>query len=168
MTVIPGPPRSRLDPEPMPRRDWLGLTALWSAGSALLFAFVGSMRLPKAAIVAAPSKGFDVTLPESLREGEAFVPPERAVAVFRDAEGVYAISTICTHLGCVVKPGAAGFECPCHGSRFKPDGAVAKGPAPRPLSWLKVSAADGGFHIDEGKIVPPGTKLLPSGTGAKA
>jgi cytochrome b6-f complex iron-sulfur subunit len=159
MTVIPGTPRSRLDPEPMPRRDWLGLASLWSAASAMLFAMIGSLRLPKAAIVAAPSKGFDVTLPESLPAGEAFVPADRAVAVFRDSDGVYAISTICTHLGCVVKAHAEGFECPCHGSRFKSDGAVAKGPAPRPLSWLKVTAADGGFHIDEGKTVPPGTRV---------
>ncbi len=159
MTVVPGSPRSRLDPEPLPRRDWLGLASLWSAGSAMLFALLGSMRLPKAAIVAAQSKGFDVALPESLRIGEAFVPPNRAVAVFRDAEGVYAISTICTHLGCVVKPGAEGFECPCHGSRFKPDGAVSRGPAPRPLAWLKVTPGDGIFHVDEGKTVPPGTKV---------
>ena len=159
MTVIPGTPKSRLDPEPMPRRDWLGLASLWSAGTAMLFALVGSMRLPKAAIVAAQSKAFDVTLPESLPAGEAFVPPNRAVAVFRDGEGVYAISTICTHLGCVVKPGAEGFECPCHGSRFQHDGAVSRGPAPRPLAWLKVTAADGVVHVDEGKIVPPGTKV---------
>lgn len=159
MTVVPGTPKSRLDPEPLPRRDWLGLASLWSAGSAMLFALLGSLRLPKAAIVAAPSKGFDVTLPESLRIGEAFVPPNRAVAVYRDAEGVYAISTICTHLGCVVKPTAEGFECPCHGSRFQPDGGVARGPAPRPLAWLKVSGKDGVFHVDEGKTVPSGTKV---------
>ena len=159
MTVRPGTPKSRLDPEPMPRRDWLGLAALWSMASALLFATLGSMKLPMAAVVAAPSKGFDVTLPESLAAGDAFVPADRAVAVFRDSEGVYALSTICTHLGCVVKANAEGFECPCHGSRFKRDGAVAKGPAPRPLSWLKVGAATGGFHIDEGKTVPPGTRV---------
>ena len=73
--------------------------------------------------------------------GEAFVPAGRPVAVFRDAEGVYAISTICTHLGCVVKPTPEGFDCPCHGSRFAADGTVTKGPAPRPLPWLKVTAA---------------------------
>ena len=159
MTVIGGTPKSRLAPEPMPRRDWLGLAAIWSAGSALLFGLLGALRLPKAAVVAAQSKAFNVTLPESLPVGEAFIPPSRAVAVFRDAEGVYAISTICTHLGCVVKSGAEGFECPCHGSRFKPDGAVARGPAPRPLAWLKVKASGSGFQVDEGKTVAAGTKV---------
>jgi cytochrome b6-f complex iron-sulfur subunit len=159
MTVVPGTPQSRLDPEPVPRRDVLGLASLWSAVSALAFAFLGAMRLPNAAIVAAPSKSFGVTLPESLPEGEAFIPANRAVAIFRDGEGVYAISTICTHLGCVVKPGAEGFECPCHGSRFRPDGTVAKGPAPLPLPWLKVKAVTGGFQVDEATVVPPGTKV---------
>lgn len=159
MTVKAQTPKSRLDAEPVPRRDWLGLTSLWTAASAMLFALLGSMRLPKAAIVAAPAKSYDVTLPESLPAGEAFIPANRAVAIFRDGEGVYAISTTCTHLGCVVKPNAEGFECPCHGSRFAHDGAVARGPAPRPLPWLKVSAAGSVVHVDEGKLVPPGTKV---------
>lgn len=150
--------RSRLDPEPMPRRDFLGLSALAAAGASLLFALVGMLRLPKAAVLGSPAKKFNVTLPDALAPGEAFVPPGRAVAVFRDGAGVYAISNICTHLGCVVKAVPEGFECPCHGSRFASDGAVTKGPAPRPLPWLKVTANGSAWTIDEGKTVPPGTK----------
>lgn len=159
MTVRAGSPQSRLDPEPMPRRDWLGLASMWSAASALLFGFVGALRLPKAAVVAAPSKVFNAVLPESLPAGEAYVPAGRAVAIFRDGEGVYAISTICTHLGCVVRPHAEGFECPCHGSRFDANGGVVKGPAPRALPWLQVRLDNGAVRIDEGKTVPAGTKV---------
>ncbi len=159
MTVKAGQPKSRLDPEPIPRRDWLGLASLWSAASALLFGFVGALRLPKAAVVAAPSKSFKLALPESLPAGEALVPPGRAVAVYRDAEGVYALSMICTHLGCVVKPNPEGFECPCHGSRFSLTGGVVKGPAPRALPWLQVKIAGNQVQIDEGKTVPAGTKV---------
>ncbi len=159
MTLQPKPPRSRLDPEPMPRRDWLGLSGLWSMGGALLFGMFGMLKLPKAAVLASPSKKFKVTLPETLAAGEAFVPSGRSVAVFRDAEGVHAISTICTHLGCVVKPGAEGFECPCHGSRFHHDGSVSRGPAPRALPWLKVSVSGGILTVDEGTTVPSGTKV---------
>lgn len=151
--------RSRLDPEPVPRRDWLGLSALWTMGGALLFGLVGMMRLPKAAVLASPSKKFRVTLPEALAPGEAFVPPGRSVAVFRDAGGVYAISTVCTHLGCIVKATPEGFECPCHGSRFHPDGSVAKGPAPRPLPWLKVTVSGGAVLVDEGTVAPQGAKV---------
>jgi cytochrome b6-f complex iron-sulfur subunit len=120
---------------------------------------LGSLRLPKAAIVAPPSRGLEIALPESLPIGEPFLPPGKSVAIFRDGEGVYAISTICTHLGCVVKPNPEGFECPCHGSRFGRDGSVAKGPAPRPLPWLEVVARDGAWHVEEGKTVPAGTKV---------
>jgi Rieske Fe-S protein len=159
MTIKAGEERSRLDPEPIPRRDFLGLSALAAAAGSMLFAVVGMLRLPKAAVLASPSKKFTVTLPESLAVGESFVPPGRPVALFRDSDGVYAISTICTHLGCVVKASSEGFECPCHGSRFGPDGSVTKGPAPRALPWLKVSSSDGGLIVDEGTTVPPGSKV---------
>src|SRR3990172_9499115 len=111
MTVTPGTERSRLDPEPISRRDLLGLASFWSSASALLVAVLGMLRLPKAAVLPSPSRKFRVSLPDSLKPGEAFVPPGRSVAVFRDGEGVYAISTVCTHLGCIVKPHASGFEC---------------------------------------------------------
>jgi cytochrome b6-f complex iron-sulfur subunit len=159
MTTSAKPPRSRLEPEQMPRRDWLGLSALWTMGAALVFGVAGMLRLPKAAVLASPSKKFRLSLPDNLAAGEAFVPAGRSVAVYRDGEGVYAVSTICTHLGCVVKPNAEGFECPCHGSRFATDGTVTRGPAPRALPWLKVSITGGSITVDEGATVPPGTKV---------
>jgi Rieske Fe-S protein len=143
----------------MPRRDWLGLSSLWTMAGALLFGLIGMLRLPKAAVLASPSKKFTVALPETLAAGEAFVPPGRSIAVIRDSGGLYAVSTICTHLGCVIKPAAAGFECPCHGSKFAFNGDVVKGPAPRALDWLKVSVANGAVTIDEGTTVPQGTKV---------
>lgn len=159
MSTVPTTP-SRLDPEPVPRRDFLGLGALWAAGLALVTAAVGMLRLPKAAVVASPAKTFKVMLPETLVAGQAFIPAGRSVAIFRDADGVYAVSLICTHLGCIVKHLGNEFECPCHGSRFAGDGAVTKGPAPEPLAWLKVTGAGAGaFLVDEDSSVPPGTKV---------
>ena len=151
---------SRLDPDPIPRRDVLGLLSMWSMTSALLFATVGIMRLPKAAVLPSPSKRFRARLSETLPDNEAFVPPGRSVALFRDAGGVYAISIVCTHLGCIVKPTANGFECPCHGSVFARDGSVVKGPAPRALSWVSVSVSPAGVVVDEGRTVEAGTKVL--------
>ncbi|HBY59348.1 MAG TPA: cytochrome B6 [Solibacterales bacterium] len=159
MTTTAQKQRSRLDPEPMPRRDWLGLSSLWAMSGALLFGLLGLLKLPKAAVLASPSKKFRVAIPETLAAGEAYVPPGRSVAIYRDGDGVYAVSTICTHLGCVVKANAEGFECPCHGSRFTAQGEVTKGPAPRPLSWLKVSVSGGAVTVDEGVTVPLGTKV---------
>jgi cytochrome b6-f complex iron-sulfur subunit len=159
MTLQPKPSRSRLDPEPMPRRDWLGLSSLWAMAGALLFGLVGMIRMPKAAVLPSPSKKFKVALPENLPPGEPFVPPGRAVAIFKDPDGLYAVSMICTHLGCVVKANPEGFECPCHGSRFHADGAVARGPAPQPLPWLKITASGGVVTVDEGSTVRSGTKV---------
>ncbi|MEU8894253.1 Rieske (2Fe-2S) protein [Nocardia sp. NPDC048505] len=44
------------------------------------------------------------------------------------------LDTTCTHAGCKVTEIAGGtIICPCHGSKFGLDGAVAAGPATRPL-----------------------------------
>jgi nitrite reductase/ring-hydroxylating ferredoxin subunit len=159
MSASSPPVRSRLDPEPVARRDFLGLASLWAAASTFAFAALGALRLPKAAVLSSPSRKFRVDLPATLAPGQPFVAPGRSVAVYRDAQGVYAISTVCTHLGCIVRAEAGGFECPCHGSRFAADGAVTKGPAPTRLAWLAVSGSGGSYVVDEGASVPPGTKV---------
>jgi glycine/D-amino acid oxidase-like deaminating enzyme/nitrite reductase/ring-hydroxylating ferredoxin subunit len=54
------------------------------------------------------------------------------VAAYRDEDGdVVAVSPTCTHMGCHVTFNAAerSWDCPCHGSRFAPDGSVLQGPA---------------------------------------
>ena len=158
MTTSEGP-RSRLDPEPISRRDMLGLSSLWMTAASLMFAFIGALRLPKAAVLDSPSKRVRVSLPEALPEGTAFIPPGAGMAVFRDAGGVFAISTVCTHLGCIVTHSSDGFECPCHGSRFAHDGTVLQGPAPQSLRWLHVSASGDQWVVDEAAVVPPGTKV---------
>ncbi len=58
------------------------------------------------------------------------------VAASRDENGkVTLLSPICTHMGCVVDWNEAErtWDCPCHGSRFKPNGDVLSGPAESPL-----------------------------------
>ncbi len=162
MTTDPKQPiRSRLEPELMPRRDFLGLAAWWSAAAALLFGFLGAMRLPKAAVLPSPSKRFRVRLPASLVSGQAFIPAGRSVAIVKEAAGIYAVSTVCTHLGCIVKATETGFDCPCHGSKFHKDGSVLRGPAPKGLPWLEVKHLGGdNFLIDEGKAVAAGTTVV--------
>lgn len=159
MTTKAGKEKSRFDPEPMPRRDFLGLAALGATAVAFLFSIFGMLKLPKAAVSASPAKKFNLTLPDALANGEAYVPPGRNVAVFRDGEGVFAISTVCTHLGCIVKTSPLGFDCPCHGSGFTADGTVRKGPAPKALPWLKVTKNGSAYIVDEEKTVPKGTKV---------
>ena len=80
----------------------------------------------------------DVKDIEAIRpgEGKTVRVGGQRLAVYRDPGGVlHAVSSICTHLGCVVKfnDGEKSWDCPCHGSRFDVDGAVLDGPATRPL-----------------------------------
>jgi glycine/D-amino acid oxidase-like deaminating enzyme/nitrite reductase/ring-hydroxylating ferredoxin subunit len=69
-------------------------------------------------------------------EGGIVSSQGRKVAGYRDDAGtLHAVSTRCTHLGCQVAWNAAerSWDCPCHGSRFAPDGEILNGPATRPL-----------------------------------
>ena len=63
--------------------------------------------------------------------------------LFRTKAGVFAYSRICTHQGCTVNYDANSntLLCPCHGAAFDPtkDGAVVGGPAPAPLTKIKVA-----------------------------
>ena len=58
------------------------------------------------------------------------------VAAYRDQSGAVTLcSAVCTHMGCLVawNPAERTWDCPCHGSRFMPDGKVISGPAESPL-----------------------------------
>jgi cytochrome b6-f complex iron-sulfur subunit len=88
---------------------------------------------------------------------------EHHLYVYRDHEGIKAVSAICTHLGCILEKSIDGFECPCHGSCYNIDGKVLSGPAPRDLSWYSVSVdASGNIVINPGKTVPSDEKFLTS------
>jgi Rieske Fe-S protein len=57
---------------------------------------------------------------------------KKKVAVYKDAGGAtFERSAVCTHLGCIVAWNSTErtWDCPCHGSRFDPYGAVVNGPA---------------------------------------
>jgi cytochrome b6-f complex iron-sulfur subunit len=47
---------------------------------------------------------------------------EHKLFVYRDHEGIKAVSAVCTHLGCILEKSSDGFECPCHGSCYNDDG----------------------------------------------
>jgi len=64
------------------------------------------------------------------------------VAAYRSEAGkLTLLSPVCTHLGCHVEwnEAEATWDCPCHGSRFKPTGGVLSGPAEAPLEELPES-----------------------------
>ncbi len=96
--------------------------------------FVGD-RLPPS--LSGPS-GPSVSSVDEIAPGDGAVVQVagKRCAVHRDEDGkLHAVSARCTHLGCLVAFNRAeqAWECPCHGSRFDPDGQVVQGPAVRPL-----------------------------------
>lgn len=56
----------------------------------------------------------------------------------------YGISSICTHLGCVVPwdVNAGKFACPCHGSQYDATGKVVRGPAPLSLALAHADVSE--------------------------
>jgi glycine/D-amino acid oxidase-like deaminating enzyme/nitrite reductase/ring-hydroxylating ferredoxin subunit len=74
-----------------------------------------------------------------LGEGRVVDVDGQKVACSRDREGrLHQVSAVCPHLGCVVhwNDGELSWDCPCHGSRFRPNGEVLTGPAERSLQDL--------------------------------
>jgi cytochrome b6-f complex iron-sulfur subunit len=39
--------------------------------------------------------------------------------ILHDEAGLYALSAVCSHLGCTVGETNSGFECPCHAARAR-------------------------------------------------
>ncbi|WP_286681408.1 FAD-dependent oxidoreductase [Methanoculleus sp. DTU007] len=69
-------------------------------------------------------------------EGRILMIEGEKTGIFRDHEGrVHAVNPTCSHLGCIVAWNSAEetWDCPCHGSRYDPDGKVIHGPAVRDL-----------------------------------
>jgi nucleotide-binding universal stress UspA family protein/nitrite reductase/ring-hydroxylating ferredoxin subunit len=78
-----------------------------------------------------------------IRKGEGGVVDVggEKLAVYRDDRGeAHAVSAKCTHMGCTVgwNPAEATWDCPCHGSRYSPDGRVINGPATKPLDPIAI------------------------------
>lgn len=104
---------------------------------------------------------FTLKTPQDYAVGSATSLPEAQAWLFRDEQGLYAISTVCTHLGCVVTHSDQGFECPCHGSRYNAAGYVLKGPARLPLNYLELTLLPDGLVMLDTKSTVPAAQRLP-------
>ena len=160
------------------RRGFLGKLIGLLIGAGLLGHFGSYIRSLVPNVRYEPPERFKVGLPADFPEGVKFMEQNR-VFVFKERGGFYAISAICTHLGCTIKfspfsqpqeitvDGEARmadfeFRCPCHGSVFNADGSVNDGPAPGPLAWhpLEVSPEDGQLLVDMSREVDNDFRLV--------
>lgn len=80
------------------------------------------------------------------------------VVLFRDKAGFWAVTAVCTHLGCqpafLQEQGI--FACPCHGSRFDAEGRVLAGPATKDmaLAALRIDGQGSLVAYPEEKVRP--------------
>ena len=138
------------------RRVFLKISLGLSGAAALigLLKYLGYQLVPSA-----PTR-FTLTAPGEYAVGSATSLAEAKAWLFRDEAGLYAISAICSHLGCTVGFLQDHFECPCHGSRYNAAGYVLHGPATQPLSYLALTLSEDGLVVlDTKKVVTAQQRL---------
>ncbi len=159
------------------RREFLFKLGTGAGIAALGGQAVASLRslVPNVSYDAPTTEKLGVT--HEFPDGLKYLPDQR-LYVFREGKTFHAISAVCTHLGCTVRAEALSrpetrqvggaplrlthrFLCPCHGSRYDGDGTNVSGPAPKPLSWyrLSVSPDDDQLVVDLAAEVDPDFRL---------
>ncbi len=105
-----------------------------------------------------PSPIINAGKPESYPLDSVTLDVNSAIYLVHANEGFFALSAICTHLGCMTawKPELGIIACPCHGSKFTREGQKIAGPAPRPLPWLRTWVSDDGdLMVDRSTDIRP-------------
>ena len=153
------------------RRGFIQGTLAAISGSAMALGFsslavtfnlwgLGLARFMFPNILTEPPTKFKVGFPNELGQGQVqtkFVPQFGVWIVRHEYDGapqIFAIQTVCTHLGCTPNwlEGEQKFKCPCHGSGFYKDGINFEGPAPRPLERFAIRLADDGqLEVDKSR-----------------
>jgi Rieske Fe-S protein len=142
----------------IPRRDFLNEITLGALGIAGLGSVAVTYQFFSPNVLFEPSPTFRAGNPDLYPVRSVTFLQDQQVYIVRMPEGFYAVSAVCTHLGCVTqwKPDAGMIACPCHGSKFQADGAKIEGPAPRPLPHFAISlTADGELLVDKLQNIKP-------------
>ncbi|HYM50345.1 MAG TPA: ubiquinol-cytochrome c reductase iron-sulfur subunit [Candidatus Limnocylindrales bacterium] len=156
------------DSREMSRRSFLALLGWGAFVVASLAALVQSIRFMQPNALYEDPAAFKAGAPADYPVGSTTVITDKRVVINRDPDGFYAISLICTHLGCTPRyfsdvtsdlvqkgiggltdpatgqsatqahPDLPGFKCPCHGSRYYRDAINFYGPAPRPMDRISI------------------------------
>jgi cytochrome b6-f complex iron-sulfur subunit len=132
---------------------WTALTA--SAG----FAGLGLARFMLPNVLTEPPSKFKIGPPTDYDLGTVATKWVAQFGIwivhtdqYRGQNLIYALASVCTHLGCTPSwlEGERKFKCPCHGSGFYITGVNFEGPAPRPLERVGIRLAeDGMLEVDK-------------------
>ncbi len=144
------------------RRDFFNQIA----GCALAVAGVGALAVTveysSPNVLFEPPTTFRAGSPDDYPVNSVTYLQDQQVYIVRTEKGLWAMTAVCTHLGCITqwKPELNLIACPCHGSKFGKNGTVDAGPAPRPLPHFAVRlTADGALEVDKLETVKEGEIL---------
>lgn len=128
----------------MDRHDFLNST--WGMLGAASIAHILE-SCSKSAEVPTPTAGFTVDLSSAansaLKTTGGFILT-KGIYIICTAQSTYiALSSVCTHQGCIVNYSTANkqFSCPCHGGLYDSSGKVLSGPPPAPLKQYQVAVS---------------------------
>ena len=134
--------------EDINRRNFLStvinsLIGLWVIGAGILSSYAGLKYIWPTEKTAGGGGEKKPSFPlAELAEGgmKKVVIGGKPAGIIRLNGQVYALSLICTHLGCIVSwhPDEKRLICPCHGGMYDITGTVLGGPPPRPLPSYEV------------------------------
>lgn len=155
-SIIVSPDAAAAESAPLAsRREFLRRTGLLLAGLAI----AGPAVAQRGLLTLLPlGKGLvDVGPVASFKPGTVTDETSAAaVMVSHTADGLIALSPVCTHEGCLTRWFASekAFLCPCHGAAYGPDGAVLARPARAPLAMSPVQVKNGRVLVNTDKLLP--------------
>jgi len=138
------------------RRDFLSDITAGALGIAGLGGAALTYQYLSPNVLFEPSTTFRAGNPDLYPVNSVTFVQEQQVYIVRTESGFSAVSAVCTHLGCITqwKPEANMIVCPCHGSKFQPNGKKIEGPAPRPLPHYAINlTADGELQVDKLQVI---------------
>ena len=149
--AAPGPPLTRRRIISAPAIGWLALAGSTAIGALALqrFWMPNVLEEPDARVEIGELAKYAAMPVGEINED--YKP--QGIWIARLEDRIVALSTVCTHLGCIPNwsPAERRFRCPCHGSSFTQTGINIEGPAPRPLDRLRMTVQKERLIVDRGR-----------------
>ena len=139
------------------RRAFFTKIGLGSLGIATAGTMVFSYEYLSPNVLYEPSAVVNAGKPESFPVDSVTMDVNSGIYLVHAEQGYFALSAVCTHLGCLTawNQDLGIIACPCHGSKFKSTGEKIEGPAPKPLPWLRTWVSDDGdLMVDRSNEIP--------------
>lgn len=128
--------------KPISRRNFLELTSRVFLGVSGLLGIGALIRMFGYQTSIPTPTQYDLGPASNFPPGSSTTLPDIPAVLFHIDDGFYAMSLVCTHLGCTLDKAQDGYTCPCHGSLYDAKGNPVRGPAEKNLSFLRIEQDD--------------------------